>query len=154
MKAKKLTSTTALDEQVRALYESAFPLEEQIPYGDLMILMDKMPLDFTAYYDDGEFVGFTIVYQRKTFNWFWYFAVRSGLRGKGLGQQILTMLIEEYKDCTNILDMESPDQGAAEAEVRLLLAERFSEDGGGEVVRGHRLYHPHKRRGDIHLAGL
>ena len=42
MKAKKLTSITALDEQVRRLYESAFPVEEQIPYEDLMTLMDKM----------------------------------------------------------------------------------------------------------------
>ncbi len=51
MKAKKLTSITALDEQVRRLYESAFPVEEQIPYEDLMTLMDKMPLDFTGYYE-------------------------------------------------------------------------------------------------------
>ena len=46
IKAKKLDSVTALDVQVRRLYESAFPVEEQIPYEDLMVLMDKMPLDF------------------------------------------------------------------------------------------------------------
>ena len=110
MIAKKMTSITALDEQIRGLYKTAFPKEEQIPYPDLMMLMDKMQLDFTAYYEDGEFVGFTIVYPRKAFNWFWYFAVRNELRGKGVGQQILSMLMEEYKDCMNILDMESPDQ--------------------------------------------
>ena len=49
--AKKLDSITALDVQVRRLYETAFPIEEQIPYEDLMVLMDKMPLDFTAYYE-------------------------------------------------------------------------------------------------------
>lgn len=76
MIAKKLTSITALDDQVRRLYESAFPVEEQIPYEDLMVLMDKMPLDFTAYYEGSEFIGFTIVYPRKTFNWFWYCRVR------------------------------------------------------------------------------
>lgn len=108
--SKKLTSETALDNQIRTLYETAFPVEEQIPYEDLMVLMDKMPLDFTAYYDGEEFLGFTIVYPRKSFNWFWYFAVRSELRGRGYGQQILSTLIEEYKGCTNILDMESPDQ--------------------------------------------
>ena len=118
MTAQKLSSETAHDEQVRALYETAFPVEEQIPYEDLMLLMDKMPLDFTAYYDDGEFIGFTIVYPRKTFNWFWYFAVRSEFRGKGHGQRILTMLMEEYKDCTNILDMESPDQVCENSEQR------------------------------------
>ena len=35
----------------------------------------KMPLDFTAYYDGEKFIGFTIVYPRKQFNWYWYFAV-------------------------------------------------------------------------------
>ena len=110
MIARKMTSITALDEQVRGLYETAFPKEEQIPFGDLMELMDTMSLDFTAYYENEGFVGFTIVYPRKSFNWFWYFAVRGELRGKGYGQQILSMLIEKYKGFMNILDMESPDQ--------------------------------------------
>ena len=69
-----------------------------------------MPLDFTAYYEDGDFIGFTIVYPRKSFNWYWYFAVRDELRGKGYGQQILTMLLEHYKGQTCVLDMESPTQ--------------------------------------------
>ena len=118
MKTKKLTSTTALDKPIRELYETAFPVEEQIPYGDLMELMDKMPIDFTAYYEGEEFIGFTIVYQRETFNWFWYFAVREELRGKGYGQKILSMLIERYKNSMNILDMESPDQVCENSEQR------------------------------------
>ena len=139
--AKKLDSITALDVQVRRLYETAFPVEEQIPYEDLMVLMDKMPLDFTAYYDGEKFVGFTIVYPRKTFNWFWYFAVCDELRGKGMGQQILSMLIEEYKDCTNILDMESPDQVCENSEQRkrrcaFYLRNGFRKTGVGKSFEG------------------
>ena len=70
----------------------AFPEDEQIPWDDLMRLIGEMPLDFTAYYDGEEFIGFTIVYPRKSFSWFWYFAVSKELRGKGYGQQILTQL--------------------------------------------------------------
>lgn len=141
MESKKLTSVTALDGIIRKLYETAFPVEEQIPYEDLMILMDKMPLDFTAYYDDKEFIGFTIVYPRKTFNWFWYFAVRSELRGKGYGQQILSRLIEEYKDCMNILDMESPDQVCENLEQRkgrcaFYLRNGFRKTGVGKSFEG------------------
>ena len=141
MESKKLTSVTALDGIIRKLYETAFPVEEQIPYEDLMILMDKMPLDFTAYYDDKEFIGFTIVYPRKTFNWFWYFAVRSELRGKGYGQQILSRLIEEYKDCMNILDMESPDQVCENPEQRkrrcaFYLRNGFRKTGVGKSFEG------------------
>ena len=118
MKAKRLTSANACDEEIRSLYESAFPEEEQIPYEDLLQLVDRMNLDFTAYYKGADFVGFTIVYPRDTFNWFWYFAVREELRGKGYGQQILSLLIEKYKGCSNILDMESPDQDCDNAEQR------------------------------------
>jgi len=69
MTVKQITSATA-DEKIKQLYETAFPKEEQIPWKDLMRLVGKMPLDFTAYYNDDEFIGFTIVYPRKTFNWF------------------------------------------------------------------------------------
>ena len=106
---KQITAANA-DEQMKRLYETAFPEGEQIPWADLIRLVEEMPLDFTAYYEDGDFIGFTIVYPRKSFNWYWYFAVRDELRGKGYGQQILTMLLEHYKGQTCVLDMESPTQ--------------------------------------------
>ena len=98
------------DEKIKHLYETAFPEGEKIPWDDLMRLIEEMSLDFTAYYDGEEFIGFTIVYPHRAFNWFWYFAVREELRGKGYGQQILTMLIESYKGQTCVLDIESPTQ--------------------------------------------
>jgi len=97
-------------QKIKQLYETAFPEDEQIPWDDLMRLIWEIPLDFTAYYDGEDFIGFTIVYQRKSFNWFWYFAVREELRGKGYGQQILTQLIERYKGQPFVLDMESTTQ--------------------------------------------
>ena len=106
---KNLTAAIA-DEKIKQLYETAFPEDEQIPWDDLMLLVEEMPLDFTAYYDGEEFIGFTIVYPRKSFNWYWYFAVREELRGKRYGQQILSLLIERYEGQTCVLDMESPTQ--------------------------------------------
>lgn len=96
--------------ELKLLYETAFPPEEQIPWDDLMVLVEKMPLNFTAYYEGETLLGLFIVYPRESFNWFWYFAVPEGLRGKGVGQKILSSVIEKYKDCSNILDMESPEQ--------------------------------------------
>ena len=109
MTIKQITAANA-DEQIKHLYETAFPEDEQIPWKDLMRLVEEMPLDFTAYYDGEDFIGFTIVYLRKSFNWYWYFAVREELRGKSYGQQILSQLIEHYKGQTCVLDMESPTQ--------------------------------------------
>ena len=127
--------------EIRQLYETAFPVEEQIPWDDLMVLVEKMPLDFTAYYDSNELLGFTIVYPRKTFNWFWYFAVPQELRGKGVGQMILSRLIEKYRDCTNILDMESPEQVCENQEQRcrrhkFYLRNGFSDTGVGRSFQG------------------
>ena len=96
MTTKQITASNA-DEKIKQLYETAFPEDEQIPWDDLMRLVEEMPLDFTAYYDGEEFIGFTIVYPRKSINWFWYFAVCEKLRGKGYGQKILTQMIEHYK---------------------------------------------------------
>ena len=134
MKVRQITAANA-DEEIKQLYETAFPEGEQIPWEDLLRLIGEMPLDFTAYYDgdevmgqreqndtcidfaesrqnstEGQFIGFTIVYPRKSFNWYWYFAVREEIRGKGYGQRILTQLIEHYKGQTCVLDMESPTQ--------------------------------------------
>ena len=109
MTERRITAAN-VDEHIKRLYQTAFPEDEQIPWDDLMRLIDKMSLDFTEYYDNEEFIGFTIVYPRKAVNWYWYFAVREDLRGQGRGQQILTQLLKKYEGQAMVLDMESPYQ--------------------------------------------
>lgn len=107
-----------VNEQIRQVYESAFPKEEKIPWDDLMRLIGEMHLDFTAYYEGEVLIGFTIIYPRPSFNWYLYFAVREELRGKGYGQQILFKVIERYKGQTSVFDMESPRQECENIEQR------------------------------------
>lgn len=107
---QKLTAAKADNIQIKQLYESAFPENERIPWSDLMRLIDEMHLDFTTYEDNNQLVGFIIVYPGPKVNWFWYFAVKEELRGQGMGQQILTRLIQKYEGKTCVLDMESPYQ--------------------------------------------
>ncbi len=118
MTERRIGSADAVWDEIRTLYQAAFPPEERIPYGDLIRLADEMPLDVTAYHEDGEFVGFTVVRPRGAFVWFWYFAVREELRGRGIGQEILASLIARYEGRTCILDMESPRQPCANSEQR------------------------------------
>ena len=115
---KQITTANANDEKLKQLYETAFPKEEQIPWDDLVRLIGEMNLDFTAYYEEGFFIGFTIVFPYEPFNWYWYFAVRPELRGQGKGQQILTALLEKYKGQSCVLDMESPRQECDNKEQR------------------------------------
>ncbi len=67
MTGRKVTRDTA-QKQMKVLYEKAFPKDEQNPWVDLIRLVEEMPLNFTAYYNGEEFIGFTIVYPRKSFN--------------------------------------------------------------------------------------
>ena len=83
-----------------------------------MRLIGEMHLDFTAYYEGEDFIGFTIIYPRPSFNWYWYFAVREELRNKGYGQEILSMVKERYKGQTSVFDMESPRQECDNIEQR------------------------------------
>ncbi len=100
-----------------------------------------MPLDFTAYYDGEALMGFTIMYPRSSFNWGWYFAVPDQLRGKGVGQKILSLFLEKYKDKTNIIDMESPEQVCENQAIRrrrhaFYLRNGFRDTGVGRSFGG------------------
>ena len=97
-------------EGLRALYESAFPPEERIPWSDLLVLAGTMPLEFCEYREDGELQGFTIVHPRPRLSWFWYFAVPPEKRGRGIGERILALLCARCGDRSMVLDMEDPAQ--------------------------------------------
>lgn len=114
MKRVQIHSGNADNLQLRELYETAFPVEEQIPYDVLIHLLDKLDIDYTAYYDGDVFVGLTMVLRLPRFNWGWYFAVREQLRGKGFGQDILTSILQKYHgERPFIIDIESPLQDDA-----------------------------------------
>lgn len=140
MTEKKITSKDIVDKQLQGLYYEAFPEEEQVPWKELMRLIDEMPLDFTAYYDGDTFVGFTIVYPYKDYNWFWYFAVQKEQRGKGYGQKILSQIINRYGKRKLILDMEAPDQTGAKNEEQRLRRLNFYSRNGFHDTHAHRTY--------------
>ena len=81
----------------------------------LVVVYGFIPNGITMSFFDsnGAFIGFTIAYPHEPFTWFWYFAVREELRGRGKGQEILSSLLRKYEGRTCILDMESPRQECA-----------------------------------------
>jgi len=129
LEERKISCLAAERYKVKSLYETAFPEEERLPWADLMRLTDAMPLDFTAYFNEGTFIGFTIVLPRPEYNWFWYFAVERKLRGQGYGQQILSHIVEQYEDKRLILDMESPRQECDNLEQRLRRRDFYLRNG-------------------------
>jgi len=114
LKTVQIDSACANVDHLRQLYGTAFPVEEQIPYDDLISLLDVLSIDYTTYYDGEMFVGLTMVLQLPRYNWGWYFAVREQLRGNGYGQEILSAILEKYSaERPFIIDIESPLQADA-----------------------------------------
>ena len=110
----EIDSSNADDWQLRRLYETAFPEGEQIPYDELIQLLKLMDIDYTAYYEGEMLVGLTMVLRLPRYNWGWYFAVTEELRGKGYGQDILTSVLDKYRDGHPfVIDIESPLQADA-----------------------------------------
>lgn len=110
-KTVQISSQNAQDEQLKQLYETAFPVQEQIPYDELIHLLDAMDIDYTAYYEGDLLIGITMVLRLPKYNWGWYFAVREELRGKGFGQDILRNVLDKYSEGKPfIMDIESPLQ--------------------------------------------
>ncbi len=111
LKTVQINSGNADDVELRRLYETAFPAQEQIPYDDLIHLLDAMDIDYTAFYDDETLVGLMIVLRLPRYNWAWYFAVKEELRGKGFGKDILSCILDKYREGHPfIMDIESPLQ--------------------------------------------
>ena len=107
----EINGKKARDVELRRLYETAFPVEEQIPYDELICLLNAMDIDYAAYYDGEMLVGLTMVLRLPRYNWGWYFAVRDELRGKGYGQEILSAVLEKYRnERPFVIDIESPYQ--------------------------------------------
>ncbi len=111
MRTVAINSANAGDEALRRLYETAFPVGEQIPYDDLIHLLDVMDIDYTAYYEGEMLVGLMMVLRMSRYNWGWYFAVREELRGKGYRQRIWSATLDKYRGGHPlIIDIESPLQ--------------------------------------------
>ena len=111
LRAVQINSCNAGNVALRRLYETAFPVGEQIPYDDLIHLLDVMDIDYTSYYDDEMLVGLMIVLRLPRYNWAWYFAVQEKLRGHGYGQAILSAVLDKYRGKRPfIMDIESPNQ--------------------------------------------
>ena len=111
LRSVQVNSGNAGDDALRRLYETAFPVQEQIPYDDLIYLLDAMDIEYTAYYDGEMLVGLTMVLRLPRYTWAWYFAVNEELRGQGYGQRILASVLDKHRDgLPFIMDIESPRQ--------------------------------------------
>ena len=114
-RAVKINSSNANDDSLRKLFESSFPEEERVPYDEFIKTIDKYNLDYEAFYEGEKLVGIFIVYILPKYNYAQSLAVPEELRCKGIGQKLLSVMLEKYSKGKNPLigDVESTLQADA-----------------------------------------
>lgn len=84
--AKKIVSPKLPEyKYLKQLYRKAFPKAERLPWFFLMKRAQKQFIEFIAFYDDDNFVGFAYNITRNDLTYIFYLAVDAKYRGQGFG---------------------------------------------------------------------
>ena len=101
-----ITTKTKNLKNVKDLYLSAFPKHERVPYFLLKFTTMRKGVDFTEYYDNNVFCGFTFTVETDYTLYIFYLAIPENLRGKGYGSAILSHVKNSYPNKTITLNIE------------------------------------------------
>lgn len=115
--------------RVKQLYFRAFPKYEQEPWSWLMLKSRFKRADFMAFYDEDQFVGFAYVIHSQGCHYILFLAVADQVRSQGYGSRIIHQLRRHYRDDSLLLDVEEPDDRAANNQQRLRRVAFYRRNG-------------------------
>ena len=105
-------------QEIKELMKRSFPENELYSMWFLMLISRIKKVDFLAYYDNNNFIGYTYIIQSKKVAYIMYLAVNDKLYSKGYGSQILQDIITTNKDKSIVLDIEPIDEKCNNQEQR------------------------------------
>ena len=82
--------------EIKKLYDEAFPKEEQIPFWILRKASRTSTADLMQVYDDDLLVGFIHLVYFEDVVYLYYFAIEPDERGQGYGSKILQALRRRF----------------------------------------------------------
>ncbi|MQN01333.1 MAG: GNAT family N-acetyltransferase [bacterium LCO1.1] len=129
MQAKQVKSSLAEYRDIKALMKRAFPENEQSPFWMLRMLALRKTVDFLAWYKDGQFCGISYTAADQNGIFVLYLAVNDAIRSKGFGSKILSALEERRNGRNILLNVEMPDEKAANALQRKKRLEFYERNG-------------------------
>lgn len=127
MRAVDLNCDPILCKQAKALYRTAFPKEERLPWWILRLNAHRSGIDLTAFMDGNTFCGFTASVTAGNMHFLLFFAIPDDLRGRGCGSAILSRLRQEYEVIT--LNVELLDETAPNYPQRLRRFRFYQKNG-------------------------
>lgn len=112
LNTEQITENNPFWQRINALAKEAFPPEEYIEPSKLVKMAKSDNFDFLALSDNGEFVGFTVVYTYDDIAYLFFLAIDKTLRSHGYGSLAIKTLKEIYPNKTHVVDFEMPDDTA------------------------------------------
>lgn len=138
---RKITGGSETYAQVCALYQEAFPAEEQLSLSLLRFFALKRGVEFMSYHDSEEngcLCGITYTVELDQSVYLLYLAVCSGARGKGYGTRILSCLKDRFPEKQIVLEIEPLDSAADNFDQRKRRLAFYERNGFSQV--GYDLY--------------
>lgn len=129
LRTKTITKNMKDFNLFKNLFYTAFPKSEQVPVGVLLSNAKSDKVSFDAYYDGNIFVGFTYILTYEDLTYLFYFAIRSDIRSKGYGTQILSHIKKTYPNQRLVLNCDAEDETAADNEVRKKRKDFYFKNG-------------------------
>lgn len=105
-------------EQIKQLYHDSFPVKEQVKWSWLMWKAKSKHVEFLAYYDDNQLVGFSYVIHHHQLDFLFFLAVNPNLHSQGYGGQILDWINAKRPEVPIVLDTEPLNDQATNSEQR------------------------------------
>lgn len=118
-------------ENVKKLYEAAFPPSEKKPFADILAKRAEGCVEVLAIEDDKKrFRGLIITMLYQDMVLIDYFAIEEENRGSGIGSDILKLFFNRYKDKRVFLEIESTvSEQSKDYEVRLRRKAFYEKNG-------------------------
>ena len=112
LKKIDILKSPEIEKQAKALYHTAFPKEERLPWWIMWLNARRKGVDLTAWMEEDRFCGFTASVTVEGLHFLLFFAVDTPLQGQGYGSAILAALREEYGNIAlnvELLDQRAPN---------------------------------------------
>lgn len=107
-----------ISKEIKELYESSFPEDEQVPFMILKHNAKKTNADLYAIYDKDCFIGMLSTVYYKDIVFLWYLAIKEEYRGKGYGTKVLKDCQNRYNNKRIILNVEEVEESYSDYEER------------------------------------
>ena len=133
--------TTLQLENIKRLYEEAFPAEQRMPFTTLVNTQTAGGVEILSIENaTGDFYGLAIMFVDAKAALLAYFAIAPEKRGGGIGSKVLKLLEERYYDKHFCLEIESTKVAADNAEQRRCRKAFYLRNGMIEADFGVRLF--------------